>query len=81
MSGSGKDKVKVMGAWGAIVIISAFYTFISVPFLWETIHMAYPLSVLYSLLQTLIFFILVQFSDPGIIPRQYIQDIVIKPEE
>lgn len=75
ITGPKKDIPSNFIAWLLFLSISAIYFWITSQRIWERIGPLIPICTANLLLLTVVFFMLTQFSDPGIIPRKTLWDI------
>mmetsp|Transcript_17071 Transcript_17071/g.19168 ORF Transcript_17071/g.19168 Transcript_17071/m.19168 type:complete len:365 (+) Transcript_17071:359-1453(+) len=70
ISGPKSDRVANAFAWLAIIGTQALFIAFAAPFLWNSDGQAIPIVSSALFLSTVVFMLLTQFSDPGIIPRR-----------
>ncbi|CAD8185417.1 unnamed protein product [Paramecium pentaurelia] len=75
MTGPKGDRYHNMFTWIMIIGISTCFFVIVAPYVWQKLHWLYVLIVIYLFLSTILFLVLTQFSDPGIIPRKTILEL------
>mmetsp|Transcript_32994 Transcript_32994/g.37453 ORF Transcript_32994/g.37453 Transcript_32994/m.37453 type:complete len:429 (+) Transcript_32994:63-1349(+) len=75
MSGPKSDFLANLFTWLTIISISVVYYVVATPFLWTRIHPILPILSSVLLSSTILFLIMTQFSDPGIIPRRKVFEL------
>jgi hypothetical protein len=75
MTGPDTDYGPNLFTWFGLSILPITYIYANGELLWETNHALYISSIVLGV-STLFFLLLTQFSDPGIIPRKNIFEII-----